>query len=61
VEKDSVLRERVRIAISTSRQLRRTAEDFIAESDALVRALRELTRPQSTAVPTPEQDVPEEA
>jgi hypothetical protein len=42
---NSHLLEQVRIAIATSRKLRRTAEDFIAESDALLRALRELKVP----------------
>jgi hypothetical protein len=55
VSKDGVLLEKVRIAIATSRQLQRTAENFIAESDALLRALRELTRSPSTAAP--ERDV----
>jgi hypothetical protein len=57
VSKDGVLLEKVRIAIATSRQVQRTAENFIAESDALLRALRELTRSPSTAAPRPERDV----
>jgi hypothetical protein len=49
VSKEAVLLEKVRIAIATSRQLQRTAENFIIESDALLQTLRELTRSPSTA------------
>jgi hypothetical protein len=56
VGKDAVLLEKVRIAIATSRELQRAAENFIAESDALLRALRELTRSPSTAAPRPERE-----
>jgi len=60
VSKDSVLLEKVRIAIATSRHLQRSAENFVAESDALLRALRELTRPPpSPAVPRPQRGISE--
>ena len=49
----SDLLETVRIAIATSLRLRRTAEEVIAETNTLLRALRELKRPHGSIHPSP--------